>query len=59
MIIIKLKHECYPFFPHKYYNTGAITLARIKTIYVRSIYGVQSVITRCHSKFCLILEIDC
>ena len=46
-------------FPHKCYNSGAITPARINTLYVRSIYGVHSVMTRFHNKFRLILEIDC
>ena len=49
--IIKLKHESYPFFSHKCYNSGAITPARINTPYIRCIYGVQSVIARFYSKF--------
>ena len=58
MKIIKLKHEFYPFFPHKCYTLGAITPARMNTIFIRSIYGVQFDITRFLNKFHFILEID-
>ena len=57
--LFNLKHDLLSIFPHKCYNSRAITPARIHTIYVRSIYGVQSVITRFHNKFYLILEVDC
>ena len=49
----------YTHFSHKCYYSGEITPARINTPYVTCIYGVQSVITRFHHKFRLILEIDC
>ena len=58
-IIIIIKTLILLIFPHKCYNSGAIILARIYTIYVRNICGVQSVIARFQSKFRLILDIDC
>ena len=48
MKIIKLIHEV-NHFSTKYYNSRAITPARINTIYARSICGVQSVIKRFHN----------